>query len=536
MKLCPSCDQAVGEEITTCPSCGSAIGGGRTHIDDYRLLQVLQEGHASLLCQAVHEATGERVMIRLFTSSAGVDRRVARRLRRELKRLEKIPGRGFVRHQAIRQSSDGLWYRVSEWVDAESWGSLLAAGRIDDLPAKLSLFRQIASSLGTLHRYGHIIPHLTLNDIMVVHDETGKLRTRIDYKLSRFLDPELARPGRMLRQLLAQHPDIVNQRPLEARSDIWSLGRVLSVEVLAGDLDIENHEAAIDDLEIPDELKVLLRVMLADDPSLRPQSMDEIVEALSRIRHKVGTGEAEEEPEPLPSPSRSIRRLQVRMRLLAVGVVVIAIAGALAWYFGIRRDAAGEALEEYANRYVRSVAFVLVDYWIETEGETVYRNAAEGTAFLADAGGHLLTSRHVVCPWLEDPQLLHGVGQMLESGVVPKLGYRIYLWFEGQKAFNPAGSLLESRELSDHFLMEDAFSTEDPASLTLVGVAKPPVRARQLIASPLRDDVAVLKVGDLPGGLTPLPLDSDFDPFEIPRLSRVIALASRSAAAPRRRR
>ena len=117
---------------------------------------------------------------------------------------------------------------------------------------------------------------------MAVPQADGTLGVKIDYKLSRYIDPKLDRPAPMLKTLLACHPDIVNQRPLDFRSDVWSLGKVF-VELLAGDLEIENHEARVDALDLPDELSVLLRVMLADDPDLRPQSMAEIAESLRRI-------------------------------------------------------------------------------------------------------------------------------------------------------------------------------------------------------------------------------------------------------------
>ena len=55
-------------------------------------------------------------------------------------------------------------------------------------------------------------------------------------------------------------------------------------------------------------------------------------------------------------------------------------------------------------------------------------------------------------------------------------------------------------------------------------LSNPPVRTRQLITSPLRDDFAVIKVERVPEGLVALPLDLDLDPRRLPKLTRVIAL------------
>ena len=143
-------------------------------------------------------------------------------LKHELEALQALPETYFVRHLAIQQSSEGLWFRISEWVDTLSWGTLLATGRLKDPRICLRLFYRIASILDGLHRIGHIIPHLILDDILVYEDQSQTLKVLIDYKLSRFLDPQLDRPSPMLARLLSLHPDIVNQRPLDQRSGFRS--------------------------------------------------------------------------------------------------------------------------------------------------------------------------------------------------------------------------------------------------------------------------------------------------------------------------
>jgi hypothetical protein len=57
-------------------------------------------------------------------------------------------------------SGAGLWYRISEWINTESWGSLLASGRLQEFSVLIGLFYQIASTLAVVHDQGHFIPHL----------------------------------------------------------------------------------------------------------------------------------------------------------------------------------------------------------------------------------------------------------------------------------------------------------------------------------------------------------------------------------------
>ncbi len=524
MKLCPKCDQPVAEEITTCPSCGSSIVAGRKYIDDYRIVDIVHEGHASFLCRAIRERTQELVMIRLFTDQAGVDQEVAKRLEHELEELKKLSPDDFVRHYAIRLSSDGLWYRTSEWINSKSWGSLLASGRLTSLSTCLDLFHRLAKILAELHKRGHIIPHLILNDIIVVKDEPEQLRVKIDYKLSRFFDPKLDKPGPVLKKLLESHPDIVNQRPFDYKTDIWSLGKIF-VELLTADLDLENFLGKIDDLDLPGELSVLLKVMLADDPDIRPGSMQEVAESLARIKQAYLGQTHSESVGTQSAPARTMIHLSKMVRLLAVAVILLGIVGGIAWFqLGQRPEDNSAIMEEYANRYAPALAFLVTEYWLEVDMIRYYSRHAEGTAFLADEEGYLLTGRHVVCPWLEDATLFAAAEQLRLRNLQPQFGYRIFLWFEGEKAFNRGARMIERPDLSDVFIIDTAFSTDEFPYLVIAGVAKPPQQTAQLMASPLKDDYAVLKIDYVPEGLKPLPLDQTMDPQSIPKLSPVIAL------------
>jgi len=524
MKLCQTCGQSVAEEITTCPSCGSEVGEGRKTIDDYRIVEVLHEGHSSILCRAFKEGVQGPVMIRIFTPQSGVDEKVADRLKRELEELKNLPEEYFVRHHEIKRSFDGLWYRVSEWVDAENWGTLLASGRLQDYRVAFDLFFRIASILEGLHQIGHIIPHLILDDIMVVKGEKDALEVKIDYKLSRFLDPQMDRPGPMLKKLLTCHPDIINQRPLDSRSDIWSLGKIF-VELLSGDPGICDFTAKVDELPLPGEVEALIKAMLAEDPDLRPRSMTEVAEILSRVKDEDIEAAKLDQIESAPARVKQVKGLKKGLSLVVIALAVFVIIGGLAWYyFSFKKKDSEAVLIDFANEYAGSVAFVMVDYWLQNGENISYRNRTEGTAFLVDEEGYLLTNRHVACPWLEDSSLYVSINRLRQYGQSLRLGYRIFLWFEGERAFNRLPEFSDRSDLEDIYFLESAFSTDGVPRLTISGVARSPVKTWQLVKSPLKDDFAVLKIDKVPEGLKPLLLDLEMDVRKIPKLSPVIAL------------
>lgn len=525
MKICIKCGQIVAEKVNICPVCGAELAASRAAIDEYQIVEVLHEGYSSILCKARREGDNEPVMIRIFTPQSGVDARVAERLKNELEELQVLPETYFVRHLAIRQSADGLWYRISEWVKALGWGTLLATGRLNDHRTSLHLFYRIASILDGLHRTGHIIPHLILDDILVYEDDAGKLKVMIDYKLSRFLDPQLDRPGPMLARLLALHPDIINERPLDHRSDIWSLGKAF-VEILSADPEVENLQDRVNTLPVPPEVQSLIRLMLSDDPDLRPRSMAEVAAALEQLSDNVIQAAEDRLEEATGGTTRALlRRVNLSLGLLAVLLGVLIAVGATLWYILIfKRLDSESALMGYANQYAAAVAFVVVDYRLRQGDRQVYHNRAEGTAFLADEQGYLLTNRHVACPWLADRRLMMTIGLLRQHLEELQFDYRIYLWFEGQRAFSRLPSLSDSENAEDVYVTDTAFSTQGPRRVWIAGVAPVPIKTWDRVHSPLGDDFAVLKIDEVPPGLKPLPLAKDFNPAAIPKLTPLITM------------
>src|SRR3989339_236545 len=283
MKRCQACGQILSEKITVCPDCGHHIAEGIKYIDDYKIIEIIHEGYSSLVVKAVKGENSAPVNLRLFTDAAGVDDTVAKRLITELEELKKLPLDHFVEHYAIKQTGDGHWYRVSEWVEAEDWGSIFMSGRFHDQRKLVKLFYNIASALDLLHRHDHFMPYLILEDVLIPANPDDDLNVKINYKLSRFLNARATHHGPMLERLLECHPDIVNKRAIDFRSGIWSLGKIF-LEILTADPDLKEFTLKTAEARgIDPELAVLIKVMLSDDPDLRPQTMEKVVAALSRL-------------------------------------------------------------------------------------------------------------------------------------------------------------------------------------------------------------------------------------------------------------
>jgi S1-C subfamily serine protease len=522
MKLCPSCGQALAQTLSLCPVCGQPVEEGLSYVDDYEIIEVIHENRLSILCKARQNNHSTPVMLRLFTAASGVDNAVAARLKHELEALGKLPADRFVQHKQIRRSAQGLWYRVSEWVEALSWGDLISGGRLTHLATQLDIFIQMAAAIDYLHQRKLSIPHLILDDLMVTADPIHGLRLKVDYKLSRFLTPAMDTPRPMLRDLMQCHPDIVGAVPLGFRSDIWSLGKVF-LEILTADFRACDYSHKIDFLSVPEDFKRLLRTMMADDPELRPQRMSSVVKILHRLYKRAVADTRLKRAS--PATEEVLKKLRLRISVLLAVVVFLLVALVPLWVFmGRQQGAAGDHLAQYANIYAGSVAFVLVGYELTLDDAVVYHNQTEGTAFLVDREGYLLTNRHVACPWLEDSRFQAVLARLKAIEQTPSFTYRIYLWFEGEKAFFRSPEMADSTDPADLYFLENAYASDRGNEIRIVGVAKPQYSTGVLIKAPLQDDFAVLKIDKAPADLLPLPLSRGTPATDIPRLSPVITL------------
>jgi S1-C subfamily serine protease/RNA polymerase subunit RPABC4/transcription elongation factor Spt4 len=526
MKQCTECDQIVSEKILTCPACGSHFVEGMTHIDDYKILAIIHEGRSSIVCKAIKEDASHPVSIRIFTEKSGVDEKTAQRLAQELVELKKLPPRHFVQHYALRQTRDGHWYRLSEWVNAMDWGSVFMSGLLNDQKDVVTLFHNIASVLDLLHKQDHFMPYLILEDILIPKDRAEKRHVKINYKLSRFLNARATHHGPMLQKLLDCHPDIINKRAIDFKSAIWSLGKVF-VEILSADPNLRQFSSKIDEMQgIDPELAVLIKLMLSEDPDLRPQSMGRVVSALAKILDRLPY--QQDAPEKTNLSSFLVKELIWFKRVVLVLIcLIIGIVGfgGVSWIkinAGMKTRTA--SLEQFVESYAGSVAFLMVEYRLKNDSSILYKNHVEGTAFLADTDGYILTNRHVACPWLDDAMLFQIYNHATQEGKTVEFSYDIHLWFEGAKAFNKLLSLRHSKETSDIYNLASAYNSGGPGNIRIVGIPRAPVKTGQLIKSPFRNDFAVLKIDNLPSDLIPLPLEKSINPVDIKRLSPVVIL------------
>ena len=521
MRHCQRCQQPLSDALSVCPVCGSVPQPSRTSLDEFQVDSFIDEWPDSSSYKAHRAGESRPVFIRLFKPEAGITEETVQRLRAELATLQRLPPGRFVRHLELRQSAEGLWYRVSEWVDCVKWGDLIASGYFLDFAQAARLLATVAEDMDEIHRLGCAIPHLTLDDLLAVRDPDGQVSVWIDYKLSRFINPNLPNPRPQLAALLAIHPDIQRGRALEFRSDTWSMGRLFA-SLLTG----ENHpQAALRALEAssaPPRLKTLIRQMLDDDANARPASASVVAQTLRQC--------AIDDTARIQAEQASARRAR-RPGLALVLLALLAVAGAavlvLQLRYGVFTRDSSTRLSRYAERYRGAVAFVAVAYALEADGNQVAGGISEGSAFLVSDKGYLLTNRHVACPWLEDAKVTEAVEALPIKERQLRLNYRILVWFDGQKALRRGRSTVTPTGIDDYledrYFVENAYRSNGSPGVHIAGLLPAPRTLRERLQSPLGDDVAFLKIDRVPAGVLPIPLPNE-GPLKPKALEPVLVL------------
>jgi serine/threonine protein kinase/tetratricopeptide (TPR) repeat protein len=194
-------------------------------------------------------------------------------------------------------------YIAMEYVDGKTLQEMLANGPLP--PKELSrLATQIAEGLGKAHSADILHRDLKPQNLMVTKDGYVKI---LDFGLAKLLTPspesdsqaatltkEGTSPGLVMGTAAYMSPEQALGKPLDARSDIFSLGAVLyematatkpfQGETLAALFnEILNKTPSVPaDLEpiLPDKLERIIRKALEKDPALRYQTTDALLRDL----------------------------------------------------------------------------------------------------------------------------------------------------------------------------------------------------------------------------------------------------------------
>jgi serine/threonine-protein kinase len=235
------------------------------------------------------------VAIKVLAESLAHDESVKERFLREARSMAALNDPHIISIYFIGDDA-GQTYFVMEFVDGESLGSLLKReGKLKPEQAA-KIVHQTAQGLATAHDKGVIHRDIKPGNLMITAKGAVKIADFGIALSSQDFSKKLTSTGEFVGTPGYLSPEVCQGKPVDQRSDIFSLGIVL-FECLAGrmpftdesplGLMLEVVKAEIPDVrtlnaEVDPELERILAKMVAKDPADRYQSCQELVADLAR--------------------------------------------------------------------------------------------------------------------------------------------------------------------------------------------------------------------------------------------------------------
>ena len=329
----------------------------------YRLGRVLGSGGMGEVWLAHDVELNRDVAIKFISADRVSDPESRRRLVREAQAAAALDHPAICAVYEVHAADPGATpFIVMQYVEGETLAARLRRGPLDAHDA-LTLAAQIADALAEAHRHGVVHRDLKPENVMITPSGRPKL---LDFGIARLATPagyEAAetqagtREGSFIGTPSYMSPEHIEQRVLDGRSDLFSLGCVLtecltgrpaftgrtSIEICAAVLHVQPALPSALRPELTTRYDELCRRLLAKHPDDRFQTADEVVGAI-RVLLPDATLPAAVHQVPVAAPRP--RRWQ---RVAAVAAVLAAVASLGVWQWS--RTRGGAALSPDAERW-----------------------------------------------------------------------------------------------------------------------------------------------------------------------------------------
>ncbi|MEO7362069.1 MAG: serine/threonine-protein kinase, partial [Gemmatimonadaceae bacterium] len=299
--------------------------------DRYTIERELGGGGMSRVFVALEHSLGRRVVIKTLPEDATFGDAAAERFRREILTAARIEHANIVPVLAAGDI-DGTPYFVMPWVDGDSLRQLLQRGRVP-LAQSISILRDVARALAAAHAQGVVHRDIKPENILLSGGAARVTDFGVAKALSAATQAGPTQPGATVAQMTGlgmsigtpayMAPEQLAADPaLDYRADIYAWGLV-AYELFSGHYPFEGMSGAglmqaqlgtnppalaTREPSIPGSVSSLVAKALSKDPAQRPQSANELIQALDDTT--LSSGEANRAPARanLPAAKTSSRK------------------------------------------------------------------------------------------------------------------------------------------------------------------------------------------------------------------------------------
>src|SRR5438445_12849571 len=195
----------------------------------YKIVRKLGAGGMADVYLAEDQELGRRLAIKILNDRHAHDDQFVERFRREAKNAAGLSHPNIVSIYD-RGEADGTYYIAMEYLEGRTLKELIVRNGPTPVPIAIDYARQILGALAFAHRNG--IVHRDIKPHNVVVRKDGRLKVT-DFGIARSGASRMTEAGSIVGTAQYLSPEQARGAPVDARSDLYSLGIVL-YEMLTG--------------------------------------------------------------------------------------------------------------------------------------------------------------------------------------------------------------------------------------------------------------------------------------------------------------
>jgi eukaryotic-like serine/threonine-protein kinase len=313
---CPSCHIPVDDSQRFCPACGTVLAEGEAQGPDpmigqvlggkYTVVRLIGEGGMGAVYEGEQQlgTTKRKVAVKTLHPHLSRDPKIKARFEREVGTIAELEHPNTIQVYDFGTTAEGILYIVMEFLQGKSLADAIEKGGPMAPERVVNILQQVCGSLEEAHGRGIVHRDLKPDNVVLVERAGKKDFVKVlDFGIAKRSKEEdkdeqkLTQQGMVLGTPPYMSPEQFTGRPIDSRSDIYSLG-VMTYEMLSGKLPFKADTAwewATQHMTQPpipieslpeasratEPMRAALRKALAKSPDDRFQTVREFIDAFS---------------------------------------------------------------------------------------------------------------------------------------------------------------------------------------------------------------------------------------------------------------
>ena len=300
MSTCLRCGGEVSASDIQCAKCGEALRKqthelvGKSLADKYVIEEHLGSGGMCDVYRATHSGMGKQVAVKVLKPTLAADSTIAQRFEQEARAASLIHHPHAINVMDYGISEGNIPFIVMEFVRGITLGELLRVEGALSVERTANILRQASGALDVAHSVGVVHRDIKPDNIIIAEYDGSDWVEVVDFGVAKIQEDVNRRINLTGANIIVgtpryMSPEQCEEKPVDARSDIYSLGIVIyemlsneapfkgdsSTRLLVAHANEPPEPLRNKRPDLSPELEAVVMRALEKDPARRPQSAGE---------------------------------------------------------------------------------------------------------------------------------------------------------------------------------------------------------------------------------------------------------------------